>query len=86
MARLFRPQFTVYINESNRHLFERGKSSKTFVFPTYRELKQKMVGIMKEYNNDEVSVSRSRRGEWGEWFEYWHRHGNKVVKGREGWM
>jgi len=82
----FRPQFTVYRNENNRHLFGVGILSKVIMFPTYRELKQKMVSVMKEYSNNEICVSRSRRGEWGEWFEYWNLHGDKVVKGKEGWM
>lgn len=82
----FRPQFSITRTQYNSHLFDYNEYHKYFVFPTYRELKQKMVSIMKEYKVDEICVSRSRRGEWGEWFEYWNRHGDKLVKGREGWM
>jgi hypothetical protein len=42
---------------------------------------------MKEHNVTEVCVSRSKRGEWGEWFEYWNLHEDGTLsKGREGWM
>jgi len=83
----FRPQFSISRNQDNVHLFKDYpyESSKYFIFPTYRELKQKLVEIMKAYSVTEISVSRSRRGEWGEWFEYWHLHGDEVVKGKEGW-
>jgi len=84
----FRPQFTVRRNRDNNHLFGDYpyETAKTFVFPTYRELKQKMKGIMKEHNVTEISVSRSRRGEWGEWFENWSLHGEVLTIDKEGWM
>lgn len=61
-------------------------ASKTFVFPTYRELRKHMPIIMKEYGVDEVSVTRSRRGEWGEWFENWELAGDNLINIGEGWM
>jgi len=82
----FKPQFTVKANSANRHMLDSNKNYKSFVFPTYVELKKKLKGIMKEYKVDEVCVSRSRRGEWGELFEYWYLSGNKLTKGKEGWM
>ena len=82
----FSPQFTIYQNRNNRHKFGYEERSKVFVFSTYAELKQKMKSIMKEYYNDELCVSRQRRGEWGEWFEWWHLEGGIVTKGKEGWM
>ena len=80
----FKPQFTISPDSSNYHLLD-GKS-KSFVYPTYAELKRKLLGVMEEYGVSEVCVSRSRRGEWGEWFEYWHTVNGKLRKGREGWM
>lgn len=80
----FRPHFTISPNYSNYYMLD--DKPKSFVFPTYRELKKQLKNIMKEYRVPEVCVSRSRRGEWGEWFEYWHLSGNKLIKGREGWM
>jgi len=42
---------------------------------------------MKEQGVTEVCVSRSKRGDWGEWFEYWYLHDDgSLSKGREGWM
>ena len=82
----FRPQFSIPYNYDERHLFDKEWQSQYFVFPTYRELKKNLIPIMKQYGVTQVSVSRSRRGEWGEWFEYWHLHGNKLSKGKEGWM
>jgi hypothetical protein len=81
----FKPSFTISADSDNKYMFD-GKTYKDFVFPTYAELKSKLKGIMKEYRVSEVTVSRSRRGEWGEWFEYWHLSGNKLTKGKEGWM
>jgi len=34
-----------------------------------------------------LRVSRTRKGQWGEWFEVWvHRGDGKVRLEREGWM
>ena len=101
----FRPQFTLYKNENNRHMFSLSEYSKgpkiekiltyteyeyhtnkVFVFPTYAELKKLMKKIMRVYWVTEVSVSRSRRGEWGEWFENWSLHGEVLTIDKEGWM
>jgi len=80
----FKPQFTISPNSNNCHMIDGNYES--FVFPTYRELKSKLKGIMKEYSVTEVCVLRSRRGEWGEWFEYWHLSGNRLTKGKAGWL
>jgi hypothetical protein len=79
----FKPQFS--IPRQNVPYWDKKKSD-DYSFPTYRELKRNLVAIMKKHNVDEVCVSRSRRGSFGEWFEYWHRYGNVLVKGKEGWM
>lgn len=81
----FKPSFTVIANSNNQHMLD-GKTYKDFVYPTYAELKRKLLGVMEEYSVSEVCVSRSRRGEWGEWFEYWRTVNGKLRKGREGWM
>ena len=85
----FRPQFTIHRNESNGNFFNDGYHTHNSIilsFPTYRELKQKLVSTMKKYSVNEVTVSRSRRGEWGEWFENWSLHGEVLVIDKEGWM
>jgi hypothetical protein len=69
----FKPQFRI--------------NKKSFVYDTYRELKRKMAGVMKEHGVTEVCVSRSLRGEWGERYEYWNLNSNgKLVMGKSGWM
>jgi len=40
-------------------------------FKTYRELKKNLKRVFEEYGVRELYVLRSRRGMWGEWFEYW---------------
>lgn len=41
-------------------------------FKTYhKDLKPQIKQIFKDFNIHELSVYRSRRGEWGEWFEIW---------------
>ncbi len=80
----FKPQFI--IPKSKPDYWDK-KPYYSFVFDTYRELKRKLAGIMKDYHVTEVSVSRSRRGEWGEWSERWYlQDDGKLVKGKEGWM
>lgn len=55
--------------------------------PTYRQLKKELPALMKEYGQDKVTVFRSRRGEWGEWFEKWELlPSGKLVKTNSGWM
>ena len=80
----FKPSFT--IRKRNPDSWDK-KPYHYFSFPTYRELKRKLVGIMQEHNVDEVCVSRSLRGEWGEFYEYWRLDSNgKLVMGKSGWM
>ena len=58
----------------------------TTSFDTYRELKKNMKLLLQRSNDNEVFVSRSKRGEWGEWFEYWQMSNNKPVIFKQGWM
>ena len=58
----------------------------TTSFSTYRELKKNMKLLLQRSNDNEVFVSRSKRGEWGEWFEYWQISNNKPVIFKQGWM
>ena len=55
---------------------------------TYRKVKSRVINALKHESpiGNQVSVSRSRRGEWGEWFEHW-----KLIDGqpqiiKQGWM
>lgn len=62
------------------------ESKDTKEFPTYRELKKNLIVLLKASENEIVTVYRSRRGEWGEWFEKWGLLDDKPVLLKEGWM
>lgn len=67
-------------------------------YPTYalllRNLKQEIERFEKHsrFSYEDIAkrgyvgVYRSRRGEWGEWFEHWKLEDGKLVKIKEGWM
>ena len=55
-------------------------------FKTYRELRKNLPSLLKESENNEVHVTRYKRGEWGQWFEIWKFRINKPVCIEQGWM
>ena len=55
-------------------------------FSTYRELRRNMKLLLERSTDNEVFVSRSLRGEWGEYFEYWQMSNGKPVIIKQGWM
>lgn len=88
----FRPQVT-YMTSSSLHDYRVGRLRctspyKTERFKTYAELKK----ALKDYILDnhigecEVFVTRSRRGEWGEWFEKWVKINGKPTIIKKGWQ
>lgn len=88
MAKAFRP--SVYVNVPSN--FYGG--SEYFVinnriqksFGTYAEIKRRMRELLNLSSDNEVCVYRHRRGEWGEWFEYWSLVNGKPQITRSGWM
>jgi hypothetical protein len=45
-----------------------------------------MPAILEDSIDEYVSVYRSKRGEWGEWFEHWQLDSNgKPVIIKQGW-
>jgi hypothetical protein len=67
----------------------------TTSFSTYKELVRNMRLLLNRSTNNEIFVSRSKRGEWGEWFEYWSMSEPKMIDGKivnkpyifkQGWM
>jgi hypothetical protein len=57
------------------------------LFPTYSILKSNIKNLLEQAPDNEVTVYRSRRGEWGEWFEKWQfNHARKPVIIKQGWM
>lgn len=61
-------------------------------YPTYRELKKHIPTIFEKYKDrwgdklTELHIFRSRRGEWGEWYEIWKPYGNKYKIVKQGWQ
>lgn len=90
----FKPQVT-YMTDTSLHDYKVERlrvtsPSITKSFNTYAELKK----ALKDYilhnhigeDDDLVTVTRSRRGHWGEWFEKW-----KLINGvptivKKGWQ
>ncbi len=55
-------------------------------FATYRELRSNLKTILKDSIDLEASVTRYKRGQWGEWFENWKYNSGKPIIVKEGWM
>lgn len=72
MAR-FQPEATISI---------KGFKAQRNRYSTYRLLKKHIPELQELSVDGEVHVSRSRRGEWGEWYEIWKE--GKIVE--QGWM
>lgn len=77
MAKAFKP----YV----RYTDNKGEN-KGITVNTYAEFKKRINAFMKDSFDENVTVYRHRRGEWGEWFEEWHRVGGKCKIFRQGWM
>lgn len=88
----FRPQVT-YMTSSSLHDYRVGRFRCTSPyiterFKTYAELKKALKGrILHDHiGEDRVFVTRSRRGEWGEWFEKWELINGKPTITKKGWQ
>tara|TARA_R110000772_G_scaffold17348_5_gene48481 strand:- start:26 stop:307 length:282 start_codon:yes stop_codon:yes gene_type:complete len=90
----FKPQVTYMTKESLDAYYDsspyarpRPRKSIVIQFDTYVKLKKELKEIC-ETNIDltGVQVIRSRRGNWGEWFEVWELSNGKPTIAREGWM
>jgi len=56
-------------------------------FKTYRQLLKELPSLFKETGKQVITIYRTRRGEWGEWFEKW----TTTAKGdlsliKQGWL
>lgn len=63
-------------------------TDETRVFPTYAKLRGAMKAMMNDSVDNVVDVTRTRRGEWGQWFERWaiNEQTNKLEKIKETWL
>jgi len=62
------------------------ESHDTKYFKTYRELVKNLKDLIKASDDNTVTVYRTRRGEWGEWFEKWGLENDKLNLIKQGWM
>ena len=85
----FKPQVSYITRESREDYYQGRLKSMTLTrqFNTYRELKKELRSICEvNIDADGVYVLRSRRAEWGEWFEYWDIGTNdKLFITKKGW-
>jgi hypothetical protein len=88
----FKPQVR-YMTSESRHDYnnDRYRVTSPYItksFKTYAELKKALKDYIlhNHIGDDEVCVSRSRRGEWGEWFEKWSLVNNKPTIVKQGWQ
>jgi len=85
----FKPQLTIITNETRRdyaNSYGKGSPYKTIQYPTYRELKKNIKKHLEENLEANISVSRSKRGEWGEYYEIWTLVNGKPGIIKSGWM
>jgi hypothetical protein len=84
----FKPQITIVTAESVREAsYSYGKKPhyKVIRYETYRELKKHIRQHLEDAIEWPVSVVRSKRGEWGEWFEQWQLINGVPTIVKEGW-
>lgn len=88
----FKPQVT-YMTRDTLHDYNVDRLRcyspyKTQKFNTYAELKKALKNyiLLNHIGDKPVMVSRSRRGEWGEWFELWQLVNCKPKIIKQGWQ
>jgi hypothetical protein len=85
----FKPTVRVFTEESRRNFYASVKVNSPVLwvtYPTYKELKKNLKKHLDENLEPTVYVTRSRRGEWGEWFENWELVDGKPKIVKEGWL
>jgi hypothetical protein len=87
----FKPQATFVSKESynDYRSYRKHSANHTKVYKNYAELKKELPKILEEhvkFTDDSIFVSRSRRGEWGEYFEKWDLINGKPKITEQGWM
>lgn len=84
----FKPQVSLTTHESlSAYRCNQSKSqNKRIRFDTYRDLKKNLKKLLEDSIDNEVFVVRSRRGEWGEWFEHWGLSSDGLpIITKQGW-
>lgn len=79
----FKPQVSYEVWDKNQFS---NTNKVTTEFDSYAKLKGRMTAILNKANDGTAFVVRSRRGEWGEWFEHWFMDDSgKPMIVKEGW-
>jgi len=84
----FKPQVTVITKETvreSRNSYGKKSQYQTIRYKNYRELKKNLKKHIEENIELPVYVIRSKRGQWGEYFEHWQMSNGKPVIVKEGW-
>lgn len=55
-------------------------------YRSYRELRKDIANQIARSEDGVIHVARSKRGQWGEWFEVWTMRDRKPKLVREGWQ
>jgi hypothetical protein len=87
MARNFQPQVRVSVPRIYQGEFEKSVRNGSIqrCFGTYAEIKKRMKYLLAISDDNEVTVYRHRRGEWGEWQETWKLINSKPTLVKQGW-
>lgn len=87
MAKIWRPFFHHVTADSRREYYNGWrKSEQLYVsFPTYQQLKKEIKKYLEESVTEYITVFRTRKGEWGEWFEHWQLVNGKPTIIKKGW-
>jgi len=62
------------------------ESHDTREFKTYKELRKNLLSMLREDQENIVTVYRQRRGTWGEWFEKYGLLNGRPVLLKQGWL
>ena len=84
----FKPEIRIITEQTKRDYYNgQSKSAfKSIQYPTYRELRKNLRKHLEENLEPTIGIYRSRRGEWGEYYENWCISGNKLCLIKKGWM
>jgi hypothetical protein len=84
----FKPQATFATEDSIRDYYNGMRKTRYIVnqYPTYTKLKRSMKAVLNASFDNNADIIRSRRGEWGEWFEHWTMVDGKPKIIKQGWM
>jgi len=55
------------------------------VYPTYTKLKKNMINMLNDSCDESVTVTRSKRGQFGEYYEHWTLINGEPTIIKQGW-